>query len=110
MHVYAGRSCGALLRRLILICELAAERALKNFVTGRRNWLFAKSIRGAQASATVYRITETALLNGLKPYNYLTYVIEKIKDLGSFPKKEALLELLPWSASLLADCHNKLKK
>ncbi|XBX08671.1 transposase [Enterocloster clostridioformis] len=47
------------------IDNLAAERALKNFAIGRRNWLFAKSIRGAQASATVYSITETALLNGL---------------------------------------------
>ena len=92
------------------IDNLAAERSLKNFATGRRNWLFAKSIRGAQASATVYSITETAMLNGLKPYNYLTYVMEQMKALGPFPEKEALLELLPWSASLPADCHSKLKK
>lgn len=82
------------------IDNLAAERALKNFATGRRNWLFAKSIRGAQASATVYSITETAMLNRLKPYNYLTYVMEQMKDLGPFPEKEAMLELLPWSTSL----------
>ena len=92
------------------IDNLAAERALKNFAIGRRNWLFTKSIRGAQASATVYSITETAMLNGLKPYHYLTYVMEKMKDLGPFPEKEALQELLPWSASLPADCHSKLKK
>ena len=92
------------------IDNLAAERALKNFATGRRNWLFAKSIRGAQASATVYSITETAMLNGKKPYNYLTYVMERMKDLGPFPEKGAMLELLPWSASLPADCHSKLKK
>lgn len=92
------------------IDNLAAERALKNFATGRRNWLFAKSIRGAQASATVYSITETAMLNGLKPYNYLTYVMEKMKNLGPFPEKEVMLELLPWSASLPADCHSKCKK
>ena len=92
------------------IDNLAAERSLKNFATGRRNWLFAKSIRGAQASATVYSMTETAMLNGLKPYNYLTYVMEKMKDFGPFPEKEAMLELLPWSASLPADCHSKLKK
>ena len=83
---------------------------MKNFAAGRRNWLFAKSIRGAQASVTVYSITETAMLNGLKPYHYLTCVMEKMKDLGPFPKKEALLELLPWSSSLPADCHSKLKK
>ena len=92
------------------IDNLAAERPLKNFATGRRNWLFAKSIRGAQASATVYSITETAMLNGLKPYNYLIYVMEQMKDLGPFPEKEAMLELLPWSASLPAECHSKLKK
>ena len=92
------------------IDNLAAERSLKNFATGRRNWLFAKSIHGAQASATVYSITETAMLNGLKPYHYLTYVLEKMKDLGPFPEKEAILELLPWSTSLPADCHSNLKK
>ena len=92
------------------IDNLAAERALKNFATGRRNWLFAKSIRGAQASAAVYSITETAMLNGLKPYNYLTYVMEQMKDLSPFPEKEAMLELLPWSNSLPADCRSKLKK
>ena len=92
------------------IDNLDAERAIKNFAVGRRNWLFAKSIRGAQASATVYSITKTAMLNNLKPYNYLTYVMEKMKDLGPFPKKEAMVELLPWSASLPDDCHSKLKK
>ena len=92
------------------IDNLAAERALKNFATGRRNWLFAKSIRGAQASATVYSITETAMLNGLKPYHYLTHVMEKMKALGPFPEKAALQELLPLSDSLSADCYCKLKK
>ena len=52
----------------------------------------------------------TAMLNGLKPYNYLTYVMGQMKDLGPFPEKEAMLELLPWSPSLPADCHSKLKK
>lgn len=66
------------------IDNLVAERMLKNFAIGRRNWLFAKSIRGAQASATAYSITETALLNGLKPCHYLTYVIETMKNLGVF--------------------------
>ena len=88
----------------------AAERALKNFAIGRRNWLFSKSIRGAQASATVYSITETAILNGLKPYNYLSYVLEKMKDLGAFPAKEEMIELLPWSSSLPENCRSKFKK
>lgn len=92
------------------IDNLAAERALKNFAIGRRNWLFAKSIRGAQASATVYSIMETALLNGLKPYNYLTYVLEEMKNLGAFPVKEKMMELLPWSSSIPDDCRSNQKK
>ena len=50
------------------------------------------------------------MLNGLKPYHYLTHVMEKMKELGPFPDKEAVQELLPWSASLPADCYSKLKK
>lgn len=82
----------------------AAERAIKNFAIGRRNWLFSKSIKGAEASATVYSITETALLNGLKPYDYLVYILERMKDLGPFPSKEDLQKLLPWSESIPESC------
>lgn len=91
------------------IDNTAAERAIKNFAIGRRNWLFSKSIRGAEASATVYSITETALLNGLKPYDYLTYVLENMKNLGAFPSKEDVAKLLPWSDALPDDCRSKLK-
>ena len=82
----------------------AAERAIKNFAIGRRNWLFSKSIKGAEASATVYSITETALLNGLKPYDYVAYILERMKDLGPFPSKEDLQKLLPWSESIPESC------
>lgn len=78
----------------------SAERAIKNFAVGRRNWLFARSIRGADASAVVYSITETALLNGLKPYVYLTYILDQLRQMGPFPKPEELDRLLPWSDDL----------
>lgn len=92
------------------IDNTAAERAIKNFAVGRRNWLFSKSIRRAEASATVYSITETAILNDLRPYNYLTHMLEKMKSFGAFPKKEEIRKLLPWSDSLPDDCRSKLKK
>ena len=88
----------------------SAERALKNFAVGRRNWLFAKSIRGADASALVYSITETALLNHLKPYAYLTYILDELRKMGAFPKEEELKKLLPWSEDLPEYCRTKLKK
>ena len=85
----------------------SAERAIKNFAVGRRNWLFAKSIRGADASAVVYSITETALLNGLKPYVYLTYVLDQIRQMGPFPKPDELERLLPWSDDLPEEFRTK---
>ncbi len=88
----------------------SAERAIKNFAVGRRNWLFAKSIRGADASAIVYSITETALLNGIKPYLYLTYILDEIPKMGSFPKTEELDRLLPWSDQLPEGFRTELKK
>ena len=87
----------------------SAERAIKNFAVGRRNWLFAKSIRGADASAIVYSIVETALLSGLKPYLYLTYVLEKLLQTGAFPKQEELDRLLPWSNELPKELRTKIK-
>lgn len=88
----------------------SAERALKNFAVGRRNWLFAKSVRGADASALVYSITETALLNHLKPYAYLTYILDELRKMGAFPKEKELKKLLPWSEGLPEYCRIKQKK
>lgn len=85
-------------KSLIYILELAADRAVKNFTTkGNYNCFFEKIIHGAQASTTVYSIPETVMLNGVKPNSYLIYIMKKMKDLGSFPEKGDLLELLFWS-------------
>ena len=83
---------------------------IEYFAVGRRNWLFAKSVRGADASALVYSITETALLNHLKPYAYLTYILDELRKMGAFPKEKELKKLLPWSEDLPEYCRTKLKK
>ena len=46
-------------------------------------------------TALVYSITETALLNYLKPYAYLTYILDELRRMGAFPKGEELMKLLP---------------
>ena len=51
-----------------------AERSVKPFVMGRKNWLFANTEGGAQSSAIVYSLIETAKENGLDPYRYLCAV------------------------------------
>ena len=43
-----------------------AERSIKPFVMGRKNWLFANTPGGAQASAVIYSLIETAKENGLR--------------------------------------------
>jgi len=55
-----------------------AERAVKPFVIGRKAWLFANTKTGATASATIYSMVETAKINGLEPYKYLTELFKKL--------------------------------
>jgi transposase len=54
------------------------ENAIRPFAVGRRNWLFSGSPRGAEASAAIYSLIETAKANGLDPYYYLRYIFEML--------------------------------
>lgn len=74
-----------------------AERAIKPFVLGRKNWLFANTPRGATASAITYSIVETAKENGLIPFAYLEYLFEQMPNLSG---PTSLDSLLPWSEEL----------
>jgi transposase len=55
-----------------------AENAIRPFVVGRKNWLFSGSPRGAETSAAIYTLIETAKANGLEPYRYLRYLFERL--------------------------------
>ena len=48
-------------------------------------------------------------MNNLKPYTYLTYILDELRQMGAFPKEEELKKLLPWSEDLPEYCHTKLK-
>ncbi|MCT4621261.1 MAG: IS66 family transposase [Marinisporobacter sp.] len=76
-----------------------AERAIKNFVIGRKNWLFSKSSKGATASGIIYSIVETAKANNLNVFKYLTYLFEELPniDLEDFNQLDALL---PWKETI----------
>ena len=71
-----------------------AERAIKSLVIGRKNWLFANTPNGAQASALLYSIIETAKANGLILYDYM---VKCMKELAK-PKPD-IDSLLPWNFS-----------
>ena len=70
-----------------------AERAVKPFVIGRKAWLFAKTRTGATSSAVLYSMVETAKINGLEPYKYLTELFEKLPTANT---PDALAKLLPY--------------
>ena len=70
-----------------------AERSIKPFVMGRKNWLFANMPGGAQASAMIYSLMETAKENGLDPYQYLLWILQTAPQLSETNKA--------WAESLL---------
>lgn len=72
-----------------------AENTIRPFVVGRKNWLFAGTPEGAAASAAMYSLIETAKANGLEPYWYLRYLIEKLPNsMNEDDYKSLLLQYL----------------
>lgn len=72
-----------------------AENCIRPFVVGRKNWLFAGTPDGAEASAALYSLIETAKANAIEPYSYLRYIFDKLPTAESLQDYEALL---PWNA------------
>ena len=71
----------------------AAENAIRPFVVGRKNWLFAGTPSGAAASACLYSLIETAKANKLEPYKYLRYLFEKLPFASSEDEYRKLLPI-----------------
>ncbi|WP_204403395.1 IS66 family transposase [Alkaliphilus hydrothermalis] len=83
-----------------------AERGIKPFVLGRKNFLFAKSPKGATASGIAFSIIETGKANGLKPFYYLNYLFEKLPNIN-LEDYDTLDACLPWSESLPEEIRRK---
>ena len=81
--IYYAKNQKKYLERYLLdgrleISNNLAERSIKPFVIGRKNWLFANTSKGARASAIMYSIIETAKENGLNPYAYLMFLLKTL--------------------------------
>lgn len=85
----------------------ASERAIRTFCIGKKNWMFHDSVKGAQASAVIYSISETAKLNNLRPYYYFNYLLTELPKLcdekGTIDTAK-LEHLLPWAPELPEEC------
>ena len=86
-----------------------AERAIRPFTLGRKNWVNVDSIRGAEASAIMYSLVETAKANGLRVYEYLEYVLTELAAHQDDTSRDFLADLLPWSKAAQKKC-SSLKK
>ena len=71
-----------------------AERSIRKFCVGKHSWHIVSTPDGATASAAMYSIVETAKANGLRPYEYVKYVLEQLIE-GTDIKT-----LVPWSEDL----------
>lgn len=94
---------GFLLHGRLEIDNNRAERSIKPFVIGRKNWLFSNTPKGATSSAIIYSLVETAKENGLSPFHYLSYLLDTLPniDINDF---QALDKLMPWEKSLPSYC------
>ena len=88
---------------MVPIDNSATERAIRPFTIGRANWHIIDTVHGAEASAMIYSLVETAKANNLKIYEYLKYLLEKIPEHMEDTNLEFTDDLLPWSESL-PDC------
>ena len=84
------------------ISNNAAERKCKSYVMGRKNFLFHDQVDGAEASAIVYSLIETAKMNGLNIYAYLQTVLLHMP--GLIKNSEGIDDMLPWSDFMQKSC------
>jgi transposase len=70
------------------------ENAIRPFVMGRKAWLFSDTPAGADASARLYGLVETAKANRLEPYAYLRQVFAELPKATTIAEIQALL---PWN-------------
>ncbi len=68
--------------------------SLRPFVLGRKGWLFATTVAGANASANLYSLVETCKANGVDPYQYLVWLFRKLPLATTADDYAALL---PWA-------------
>lgn len=68
---------------------------MKSFIIARKNFLFAKSVRGAEETGILFSICQTARANGLDVKKYLNYCMENINK----PSMD-IDALLPWNEKI----------
>ena len=87
----------------------AAEQAIRGFCVGKKNWTMIDTTYGAQASAIIYSIAETAKANNLKPYKYFEHLLTEIPKHMDDKSTDFIADLLPWSDKLPNDIKKNIE-
>lgn len=82
----------------------ACERAIRPFCVGRENWHIIDTVHGAQASAMIYSLVETAKANHLKPFEYLKHLLTEMPRHMQDTDFSFLVDLLPWAEAIPVVC------
>lgn len=94
-HLYAFLEHGE-----IEISNNQVENAIRPFVVGRKGWLFADTLQGAEASAIIYSLMETAKANSLRPDDDLLHLLSILPERAERNKDFEVDDLLPWSEEM----------
>ena len=84
----------------IEISNNQVENAIRPFVVGRKGWLFSDTPQGAEASAIIYSLLETAKVNDLNLEDYLLHLLTVLPDRFAANVNAPIDDLLPWSAQM----------
>ena len=87
-----------------------AEQAIRPFTLGRKNFVLIESSNGANASAVLYSLVETAKANGLNTFEYFNLLLTEIPQHVDDNNLRFLDNLLPWSPLVQKACLSKYKK
>lgn len=87
----------------------AAERAIRPFTIGRKNWVNIFSENGAEASSVIYSIVETAKANDIRVYDYLTLLLQEMSTHAKDEDTSYIENLMPWSDYVKEKCKNPKK-
>lgn len=87
-----------------------AEQAIRPFCVGKKNWKLIDTVHGAQASAIIYSIVETAKANELNIYQYFKHLLTEIPKHMDDTDLDFLENLLPWSIQIPDICRKKKNK
>lgn len=92
----------------VLIDNNWVENQIRPWALGRRNWLFAGSLRSGQRVAAVMTLIQSAKLNGHDPYAYLTDVLTRLPT----QKNNTIDDLLPhnWNPAIPDKANSKAEK